>query len=85
MYWVYVLESQLNGRFYVGHTNDRDRRVEQHNRGEVKSTRPHRPWILVYSEAYATRKEAMRREREIKSRKKRKYIEELIRGVAQPG
>ena len=75
----------LNGRYYVGQTDDLDGRVGKHDRGEVMSTRPFRPWKLVYTEVFKKRAEAVRREREIKSRKKRAYIDRLIRGVAQPG
>ncbi len=85
MFWVYILRSEVNGRYYVGQTDDVDARTGMHDRGEVKSTRPYRPWKLVYSEVFQTRSEAVRRERQIKRRKKRSYIEALIRGVAQPG
>jgi putative endonuclease len=78
MFYVYILESLSNGSFYVGQTNDLVVRVKKHNKGEVRSTRQKIPWRLVYSEEYPTRSQAMLREREIKSRKKRKFLEGLI-------
>ena len=78
MFYVYILQSVLNGRFYVGHSDEIGRRLREHNAGECRYTRRWRPWELVYSEEFQTRSEAMRREREIKKRKSRKYILRLI-------
>jgi putative endonuclease len=85
-YWVYILESKRNHQYYVGQTDDVADRLSRHNKGKVISTKPFIPWVLVYSEDFRTRSEAVKREREIKARKSRKYIESLIsRDVAQPG
>jgi putative endonuclease len=88
VYTVYVLQSERDGSYYVGQTSDVEERLKRHNRGTERATRGKGPWTLVYTEQYATRAEAMAREAEVKSRKKRAYIEKLIaghRGVAQPG
>lgn len=84
---AYILESELSGRFYIGSTNDIRDRILRHNAGETKSTKAYRPWKIAYVESFETKKEAVAREKEIKGRKSRKYIELLvrIRGVAQPG
>jgi predicted GIY-YIG superfamily endonuclease len=65
MFHVYVLENS-KGRLYIGHTEDLDRRLHQHNSPEGKEhlgkyTHRNGPWSLVGSESYATRSEAMRR------------------------
>lgn len=78
MYWTYVLRSLHNGRYYVGSTDDKDKRLERHNNGYVKSTKPYRPWEIAYSEPYDSRAKAFLREKEIKSWKKRNRIEKLI-------
>ncbi len=78
MYFVYILYSPSHDRYYVGHTSDLDQRVARHNRGLVRSTKGYRPWRLVYFECYATRGLSMAREREIKRRKSREYLESLI-------
>jgi len=67
MFYVYVLRSLKNGRFYIGHTNDLKRRLEEHNSGESKYTRLTLPFDLIYSEKYNTRAEATRREQGLKS------------------
>ena len=66
--FVYVLGSEGNGgsRTYVGWTTDLERRLSEHNAGiGARSTRG-RKWVLLYSECYATRGEAMSREWHIK-------------------
>ena len=78
MHYVYVLRSERNGRFYVGFARDVQRRLEEHNRGKVKSTRYLRPWEVLYSEECGSEDEARRREREIKASKSRRYVESLI-------
>ena len=78
MFFVYILQSQTSGRFYIGYSEWPDRRLAEHNSGKVKSTRPYRPWRKVYVEQFATELEAIGREREIKSQKSRTYLEKLI-------
>jgi putative endonuclease len=85
-FWVYILQSEQTGQYYTGQTEDVEERVDRHNKGKVKSTKPYLPWKLKYREEFRTRRDAIKREREIKSRKSRKYIESLfLRDVAQPG
>jgi len=67
MFYVYVLQSEPNGRFYIGSTKEAATRVIQHNSGRTPSTKAYRPWKLVYSETYGSLVEARRRENEIKS------------------
>ena len=62
-----MLQSQTNKEwFYKGSTNDLERRLLQHNNGEVKSSKPHRPFKLVYYEAYLSEKTAREREMSVK-------------------
>ena len=56
MYWVYVLQNPV-GKFYVGHTDNLDFRVQSHNRTDKmlgKFTRKNGPWHLVWSEKHST-------------------------------
>jgi putative endonuclease len=78
MYIVYILESLKTGRFYIGYSEDPERRLYDHNVGKVKSTRLYRPWRKVYQESFSTKLQAMRRERSIKAMKSRSYIFKLI-------
>ena len=78
MYFVYILQSTVTNRYYIGSTHDPLLRLERHNDGWSKSTTSGRPWRIVYTEEYPDRSGAIRREYEIKRRKSRKYIETLI-------
>ncbi len=78
MFTVYILYSELIDRYYIGQTNDIEKRLVRHNNGYVKSTKAYKPWELVYREEYSTRKEAVNRERELKSKKSKIFLQELI-------
>ncbi|MBT8490576.1 MAG: GIY-YIG nuclease family protein [Deltaproteobacteria bacterium] len=82
MFYVYILQSDSTGRFYIGHTNNLDRRLAEHNESSNKNSlttkRFKGPWQLVHSEQFATRSEAMIREKQIKSWKSRAAINNLI-------
>jgi putative endonuclease len=77
MYFVYILQSLNSNRYYIGHTNHIDRRIQEHNTGNTKSTKAFAPWKLVYTEKFKSRLEAVRREREIKSYKSGYKFQEL--------
>jgi putative endonuclease len=77
-FWIYILKSEKIGRFYIGQTRDVKSRLQKHNEGNVSSTKPYRPWQLVYTEQYLTRADAMNRERYIKSMKSSFFIKDLI-------
>jgi len=66
MYVVYILRSCVNGRYYIGHSGNLVRRLKEHNRGVVRSTKAFRPWEIVHSEEKATKGEAVTRELQIK-------------------
>ena len=77
MNYTYIVKCRDN-TYYTGWTKDLDRRMKAHNSGTgAKYTRSRRPVRLVYYEAYRTKEEAMRREREIK-RMSTKEKEKLI-------
>ena len=78
MYYTYIIQSDINGSFYTGQCNNLSERLQRHNNGHTKSTKAKSPWKLVYYESFNTRSEAVRRELEIKKKKSRLYIEELI-------
>jgi putative endonuclease len=78
-FYLYILKSKINERFYIGTTADLDDRVKRHNEGRSKSTKSGRPWEVVYTEEFGNRSEALARERQLKKWKSRKRIEELIK------
>jgi putative endonuclease len=76
---VYILQSKQSGRFYIGHTNNLSERIKRHNTGRTLANKSKGPHELVHVEYFPTRTQATTRERQIKSRKSRSYIERLIR------
>jgi putative endonuclease len=75
---VYILESQSSKRFYIGSANDVEIRLAAHQRGQTPSTRGRGPWVPVYREEFDTIAEARRRERQLKSWKSHRSIQQLI-------
>jgi putative endonuclease len=78
VYYVYVLKSLVTGRYYTGSTADVADRLRHHNSGATKSTRHGIPWVIVYTEAFATKQEALRRERYLKTGHGRAEIADRI-------
>ena len=78
-FYVYVLQCLKDFSFYIGQCDDLDCRMSKHTEGWSKYTASKGPWRLVYFEVFGSRSEAIKREKEIKRKKSRKYIEELIR------
>ena len=58
MFYTYILLSSKSHIFYFGSTNNLKERFKLHNNGEVKSTKPHTPWKLVWYGAFETEKQA---------------------------
>ena len=75
---VYVLQSASTRRFYIGCAEQPEDRLAEHQRGQTISTRGRGPWTLVYQEQFDTLAEARRRERQLKSWKSHRSIQELI-------
>jgi putative endonuclease len=79
MYFVYILKSKIDNSFYIGQTNDLNKRLEYHNQGLSKYTRRKMPWILVYFEEFNTRSVAIKRERFLKKQRNRNFYNSLIK------
>ena len=74
MFYVYILQSQINKDIYVGYTTNLKNRFKLHNLGRVKSTKSHKPWILVYYEAYKGKSDATKREKQLKIHASKKEL-----------
>lgn len=66
MYSLYVLKSQSRERTYIGITQDVEKRLRQHNRGFVQSTKAYRPYIVVHTEIFSSMREARQEELKLK-------------------
>ncbi|TMB99254.1 MAG: GIY-YIG nuclease family protein [Chloroflexi bacterium] len=88
MFTVYALRNP-KGRLYIGQTDDLDGRLAQHQAGEARWTSSRGPWQLVWTEAYGTGAEAVKRERALKSGRLnqvlRAEIEERLRRAGPSG
>lgn len=79
MYFVYLLESFINSKWYIGYTpDDVLNRLSKHNKGLVISTKRYIPWKVIYFEAYINRKDATGREKFLKSGSGRKFLEKQL-------
>jgi putative endonuclease len=81
-HYLYILYSASKDKYYTGESHDPSIRLKLHNEGATRSTKGGVPWILVYTELHPDRTSALKREKEIKRRKSRKYILELIEKLA---
>lgn len=78
MYSVYVIQSLVDKRLYVGMSQDVQRRIKEHNNGYVFSTKGYRPWILVYHEIVGARQLARQREKYFKSGSGKEKIKKML-------
>ena len=74
MFHTYVLRSERDGRLYVGSTSNLSKRIDEHNRGKVRSTKGRRPFSLVYREEYENKIMARKREIFLKSGQGRLFL-----------
>ncbi|MBN1407642.1 MAG: GIY-YIG nuclease family protein [Calditrichaceae bacterium] len=78
MWYVYILYSESIDRYYSGVTDRLDWRLKRHNMGWGRFTKRGIPWKIVQTEYFSSKSDALKRERELKKMKSRKYIETLI-------
>jgi putative endonuclease len=67
MYYIYVLQSISDGKWYTGYTRDLKLRFEQHRLGKVSSTKDRKPFKLIYYEACLNQQDATHREKYLKT------------------
>ncbi len=68
MIFVYILQSEVDAsRYYVGLSDDTERRLVEHNSGKSIHTNKHRPWKVVVSIGFADPAKATAFERYLKS------------------
>jgi len=78
MYFTYILYSDSTQSFYIGYTATLEVRVNKHNSKHKGFTSKAKDWRIVYNEQFETKKEAISREKQIKSWKNPKFIEALV-------
>ena len=78
MFFVYILLSKTDKKFYIGFTENINSRLLAHNSGKVISTKHRRPFELIYYEAYCNRKDAEGREKFLKSGSGHRFIKKQL-------
>ncbi len=78
MYFLYILQSEKNSRYYIGSTNDLERRLAEHNSGKTKSLKYLRPLKIVFQKEYTNEIDARRMELKLKNFKNRHIIEKIV-------
>ena len=74
MYYAYVIKSLIKKWVYIGCTDDLRRRIQQHQAGKTSSTKPYRPFKLIYYEAYLSKADARKREYQLKHHNQSKEL-----------
>lgn len=77
MYYTYVIKSKKDNKVYVGYSNNLRKKFKEHNEGLVKSTKNRKPFellYLLYYEACNILKDAIQREKALKTGLGRSYL-----------
>ena len=75
---IYILQSLVNQRYYVGSTNDLERRMKEHNSGKSTYTKLTKPFKLVFWQHFNSLQDARKAEYRLKKFKNRSIIERII-------
>jgi putative endonuclease len=67
MFYVYVISSMARNYLYVGLTDNAERRINEHQSGKNKTTKPYKPYKVILIEQFETRVKARMREKYLKS------------------
>ena len=84
-YVTYIIFSPSHNRYYIGSTQNIEKRLKKHNSGGTKSTKPYKPWVLVYMEVFQNKSKACKREFEIKAYKHGEAFKRLLRSNPASG
>lgn len=77
MFIVYAIRSEVRNYIYVGMTGNIERRLKEHNKGENRSTKAYKPFVLIYTETFQTRVEAREKEKYWKSGVGKEFLKNL--------
>ncbi len=79
MFYTYILQSKKDNKFYTGYTKNLKLRFEQHKKGLVESTKDRRPLKLIYSEACLDQRDALHREKYLKTYHGKMFIKNRLK------
>jgi putative endonuclease len=78
LFYVYILQSNLDTSLYIGNTKNLQERLLRHNQGRSPYTKSKRPWTLVYTEEFTSKATAMKREKALESLHRKDLLMKLI-------
>ena len=78
-YFVYILLSLKDGKFYIGSTSNLEQRIKYHKYGKNTSTASRLPIELIFYEAFRSKQDALRRERYFKTTKGKTTLKQMLR------
>ena len=78
-YYIYVLLSLKDNNFYIGYTQDLQKRLKEHNTKNNRSTRNRIPLKLIYAEACLNKDDAERREDYLKTSQGQRFLKLRLR------
>ncbi|TDQ17088.1 putative endonuclease [Algoriphagus boseongensis] len=67
MFTVYAISSKTRRYIYVGLTSDLEERLHRHNSGYEQTTKPYRPFEIIFQRNFPTRVEAREFEKYLKT------------------
>ena len=83
MYYVYVLLSKKDSKFYIGFTENLKGRIKKHKSGQIFATKGRLPIVLIFYEAYLNKYDALRREKYLKTDKGKTTLKSMLKEYLQ--
>lgn len=78
-YYIYVLHNKLKNYIYVGYSTNLKTRLNDHNKGFSKATKPYLPLKLIHYQAYRNMEDAKRRELYLKTNRGRTTLITMLK------
>ena len=77
--FIYIIKDSITNKFYIGSTDDLERRLNEHKHDYNYTTKRMKKKSLVFSQEFKTLRLARKAERKIKSLKRKDYIDKIIK------
>lgn len=77
-WFVYALYSEVSNIIYVGMSEHPEKRLEEHNKGKVRSTKAHKPWKKIFQEFIGDSGLARKKEKYYKSAVGKRKLKKLL-------
>jgi putative endonuclease len=78
MFYTYILLSEVANKTYTGHTDNLEKRLNEHNNGKGTFSRRYKPWKIIYSEKFSYEIESIKREKYFKTAAGRRWMKKNI-------